>query len=241
MPASWTTPSTAAGVAALERIQHPISVARRVMEATPHVLLVGEGAQQFALAQGFPLQPQKLSAAAAVAYKEWLKTSNYAPVLNGESQRLHPTGPVGDQHSHDTVAMLALDAHGHLAGSCTTSGMRFKMHGRVGDSPLIGSGLYVDNAVGAAAATGQGEDVIRIAGAALIVELMRQGQTPQAACETAVRRIAAIKGPKAKDTQVAFIALDRRGRTGAFALQTGFDSVLSTTATPRLSASKFLL
>jgi N4-(beta-N-acetylglucosaminyl)-L-asparaginase len=146
-------------VAALERIKHPISVARRVMERTPHVMLVGEGAQQFAVAQGFPLEPQKLSPDAESAYREWLKTSQYKPVVNIENsgRQPKPIGPVGGANNHDTIAMLAQDAQGNLSGSCTTSGMGFKMRGRIGDSPLIGSGLFVDNAVGAAAATGQGK------------------------------------------------------------------------------------
>ncbi|MBF9222984.1 N(4)-(beta-N-acetylglucosaminyl)-L-asparaginase [Hymenobacter ruricola] len=229
------------GVAGLERIKHPIGVARRVMERTPHVLLVGEGAQQFAVAQGFPLEPQKLSADAEKAYAQWLKTSQYKPVVNIENSGRKPTGPVGGPQNHDTIAMLALDAQGRICGSCTTSGMAFKMRGRVGDSPLIGSGLFVDPAVGAAAATGQGEDVVRIAGAHLIVELMRQGRTPQAACKEAIERIAAIKGAKAKDIQVAFIALNMKGQTGAYALQTGFNFTVSTTDTPVLRDSEFLL
>ena len=115
------------------------------------------------------------------------------------------------------------------------------MRGRVGDSPLIGSGLFVDPAVGAAAATGQGEDVVRIAGAHTVVELMRQGRTPQAACKEAIERIAAIKGAKAKDIQVAFIAVSARGETGAYALQKGFNYTVSTTDTPRLLDSEYLL
>ncbi|HEX8329729.1 MAG TPA: N(4)-(beta-N-acetylglucosaminyl)-L-asparaginase [Hymenobacter sp.] len=229
------------GVAALERIKHPVSVARRVMERTPHVLLVGEGAQQFAVAQGFPLEPQRLSVDAEKAYKEWLKTSLYKPVVNIENTGNRPTGPVGGPQNHDTIAMLALDAQGRLSGSCTTSGMGFKMRGRVGDSPLIGSGLFVDPAVGAAAATGQGEDVVRMAGAHTVVELMRQGRSPQAACREAVERIAAIKGAKAKDIQVAFIAINTQGQTGSFALQKGFNFTVSTSATPVLRDSEFLL
>ena len=228
------------GVAGLERIKHPISVARRVMERTPHVLLVGEGAQQFAVAQGFALEPAKLSADAEKAYREWLKTSQYQPVINVENSGRRPVGPVGALN-HDTIAMLAMDAQGRLSGSCTTSGMAFKMRGRVGDSPIIGSGLFVDPAVGAAAATGQGEDVIRIAGAHTVVELMRQGRSPQAACKEAIERIAAIKGAKAKDIQVAFIALNNKGEAGSYALQTGFNYAVSTTETPRLLDAEFLL
>lgn len=230
------------GVAALERIKHPVSVARRVMERTPHVLLVGEGAQQFAVAQGFPLEPRQLSADAEKAYREWLKTSQYRPVINIENTGSHPVGPAGGTNNHDTIAMLALDGQGRLSGSCTTSGMGFKMRGRIGDSPLIGAGLFVDNAVGAAAATGQGEDVIRMAGAHTVVELMRQGRSPQAACQEAVARIAAIKGPKAHDIQVAFIAVNAQGQVGAFALQAGFSYALCTAANQRqLIAADYLL
>ncbi|GAB2866348.1 N(4)-(beta-N-acetylglucosaminyl)-L-asparaginase [Hymenobacter ruber] len=229
------------GVAALERIKHPISVARRVMERTPHVLLVGEGAQQFAVAQGFPLEPRKLSTDAEKAYKKWLETSQYKPVVNIENSKSRPNGPVGGPQNHDTIAMLAMDAQGRICGSCTTSGMAFKMRGRVGDSPLIGSGLFVDPAVGAAAATGQGEDVVRIAGAHTVVELMRQGRSPQAACQEAIGRIAAIKGVKAKDIQVAFIALNNQGQTGAYALQKGFNFTVSITDAPVLRDSEFLL
>ena len=228
-------------VAALERIKHPVSVARRIMERTPHVMLVGAGAQQFAVAQGFALEPAQLSADAERAYQEWLKTSQYRPVINIENTRARPTGPVGGPQNHDTIAMLALDAQGRLSGSCTTSGMGFKMRGRVGDSPIIGAGLFVDPAVGAAAATGQGEDLIRMAGAHTVVELMRQGRSPQAACREAVARIAAIKGAQAKDIQVAFIAINAQGQTGSFALQKGFSYSLSTTDTPALHNSEFLL
>ena len=229
------------GVAGLERIKHPVSVARRVMERTPHVLLVGEGAQQFAVAQGFPLEPRQLSPDAKKSYAQWLKTSQYQPIVNVENAKSRPTDPVGGPQNHDTIAMLALDAQGRLSGSCTTSGMAFKMRGRVGDSPLIGAGLFVDPAVGAAAATGQGEDVVRIAGAHLVVELMRQGRPPQAACREAIERLAAIKGTKARDIQVAFIAIDKNGQTGAYALQKGFNFTVSTTETPVLRDSEFLL
>ncbi|RTQ49631.1 glycosylasparaginase [Hymenobacter gummosus] len=231
------------GVAALERIKHPISVARRVMERTPHVLLVGEGAQQFALAQGFKLEPQKLSADAEKDYREWLKTSQYKPVINVEnSGSPRKVGPVGGKQNHDTIGMLAQDAQGNLSGSCTTSGMAYKMRGRVGDSPIIGSGLYVDNAVGAAAATGQGEDVIRIAGASLIVELMRQGMSPKAACRAAVERVARSKGEQARDIQVCFIALNNRGEYGAFALQKGFNyAVCAADGKNELFDSEYLL
>ena len=214
-------------VAFLERIKHPISVARRVMEKTPHVMLVGSGAQQFAVAEGFPLEEQKLSTDAEKAFKEWLKKSEYKPIINIENQNGHgPFAPAqldsGDWN-HDTIGMVAMDANGNLSGSCTTSGMGFKMRGRLGDSPIIGAGLFVDNEVGAVTATGQGEDVIRICGSHSVVEYMRQGLSPENACTKAVERIAKIKGAKAKEIQVAFIALNKKGEIGAFALQKGFN------------------
>ncbi len=195
-------------VACLEHIMHPISVARAVMEKTPHVMLVGEGALQFALAQGFKRQ-NLLTEASEKEWKEWLKTSKYVPIANIEN--------------HDTIGMIALDAAGNLSGACTTSGMAFKMHGRVGDSPIIGAGLYVDNEVGAATATGHGEEVIRIAGCHLVVELMRQGRSPQEACREAVERVYKKQGARSKDIQVGFIAISKDGRHGAYCLQPGFN------------------
>jgi N4-(beta-N-acetylglucosaminyl)-L-asparaginase len=213
-------------VGALERIKHPISVARRVMEKTPHVMLVGEGAQKFAVAEGFPLEAQKLSAEAEKAYKEWLKKSEYKPVINIENKGHGLIAPVrlenGDWN-HDTIGMIALDAKGSLSGSCTTSGMGFKMRGRLGDSPIIGAGLYVDNDIGAATATGLGEEVIKICGTYLVVELMRQGYTPEAACKKAVERIVQRDKEKAKNNQVGFIAINKKGAYGGFCLQKGFN------------------
>lgn len=195
-------------VACLEHIENPISVARAVMEKTPHVMLVGEGALQFALSQGFK-KTKLLTPASELEWKEWLKTSLYHPKANIEN--------------HDTIGMIALDAQGRLSGACTTSGMAFKMHGRVGDSPIIGAGLYVDGEVGAAAATGHGEEVIRIAGCHLVVELMRQGRTPQEACIEAVERVYKRQSHRIKDIQVGFIALNKEGKTGAFCVQPGFN------------------
>ncbi|MBN8718794.1 MAG: N(4)-(beta-N-acetylglucosaminyl)-L-asparaginase [Sediminibacterium magnilacihabitans] len=214
-------------VAFLERIKHPISVARRVMEKTPHVMLVGEGAQQFAVAEGFPLEPDKLSDDAKKSYENWLKKSEYKPVINIENSKKSTAAILtrlenGDWN-HDTIGMVAMDAEGNLSGSCTTSGMAFKMRGRLGDSPIIGAGLYVDNEVGAATATGQGEDVIRICGTHLVVELMRQGLSPENACKKAVERIIRIKGAKAKEIQVGFIAINKRGEYGGYCIQKGFN------------------
>ncbi len=214
-------------VAFLERIKHPVSVARRVMEKTPHVMLVGTGAQQFALEEGFTLEPAKLSDDAEKSYREWLKKSEYKPVINVENAKKQtafvPTKFDNGEWNHDTIGMVAMDASGNLSGSCTTSGMGFKMRGRLGDSPIIGAGLFVDNEVGAATATGQGEDVIRICGSHLVVELMRQGLSPEAACKKAVERIIKIKGNKAsKEIQVGFIAINKKGEYGGYCIQKGF-------------------
>lgn len=195
-------------VAFVQGIVHPISVARAVMEKTPHVMLVGEGAQQFAFANGFRKE-KLLTAKSEQAWKEWMKTAKYKPVINVEN--------------HDTIGIVALDAAGNLSGACTTSGLAYKMHGRVGDSPIIGAGMYVDNEIGAAAATGMGEEVIKIVGCHLVVELMRQGNKPQDACRLAVERIARKNPERAKEIQVGFLALNKSGEYGAYCLQKGFN------------------
>lgn len=195
-------------VAFLEHIMHPISVARQVMEKTPHIMLVGDGALQFALSNGFKKE-NLLTPESEKAWKEWLKTAEYKPVINFEN--------------HDTIGMIALDAKGNLSGACTTSGLSFKLRGRVGDSPIIGAGLYVDNEVGAATSTGVGEEVIRIVGSHLVVELMRQGMHPEEACKAAVERIVKKKAQKSKEIQVGFLALNKKGEYGSYCLQKGFN------------------
>ena len=210
-------------VMCLEHIMHPISVARMVMEKTPHIILAGDGALQFALANGFKKQ-NLLTPASEKAWKEWLKTAKYVPVKNIENQLYDKKkDPMpGGIKNHDTIGMLALDAAGNFGGACTTSGMAYKIHGRVGDSPVIGAGLYVDNEIGAATATGVGEEVIRIVGAHLIVELMRQGYSPEAACKEGVERIIKRNPSRAKEVQVGFLALNKKGEFGAYCLQKGF-------------------
>jgi len=211
-------------VACLEYIVHPISVARKVMEKTPHVMLVGDGALQFALANGFKKE-NLLTKESEQAWKEWLKKAEYKPLVNIEN--------------HDTIGMIALDARQNLSGACTTSGMAYKMHGRVGDSPIIGAGLFVDNEIGAATSTGVGEEVIRICGSHLVVELMRQGNTPQQACELAVKRIVNNQPEKSKEMQVGFLALSKNGELGAYALQKGFTySVYSNEVPNKIFESK---
>lgn len=187
-------------VAGVENIRHVSALARRVMEKTPHVMLVGEGARHFALQQGFPLE--MLSTPASVA--AW------------EKKKPVPKKKPGEPDGHDTVTVLALDQKGVLGGVCSTSGLSHKLPGRVGDSPLIGAGLYVDDAAGAAGATGVGEEIIRISGSYFIVEAMRGGKSPQEACETAVRRVNSTAVRRGEHpARVAFLALDSKGRVGA--------------------------
>jgi N4-(beta-N-acetylglucosaminyl)-L-asparaginase len=203
-------------VCALEDVVHAVSVARRVM---PHTMLVGAGARAFAIDQGFETR-NLLTPRAEAAWREWLKTADYAPRPNSENADWR--GAPGGPGNHDTIGLLAMGADQRMAGACTTSGMAFKMRGRVGDSPIIGAGLYVDDEVGGATATGVGEDVVRVAGAHSVVEAMRHGLDPTAACRTVIERLARLRGAKVAASQVALLALDKSGRAGAFALQPGF-------------------
>jgi len=205
-------------VAALEDVVHAISVARLVMEKTPHTLLVGEGATRFALDNGMQ-RTKLLTPDAEKAWREWLVTSKYAPVANIENRM---PGPPGSKLNHDTIGIMARARDGHMAAACTTSGMAFKMRGRVGDSPQAGCGLFIEKGVGAAASTGVGEEVTRIAGTARVVASMRAGLSPQAACREAVEHIARLRGDAIKGMQVGFLALARDGQVGAFALLPGF-------------------
>ncbi len=245
--------SNCGSVAFLERIKHPVAVARRVMEKTPHVMLVGTGAQQFAVAEGFTLEEQKLSPEAQKNYEKWLKNTEYKPpAINieslpaGEGGKNNP-GPFAPykletgEWNHDTIGMVAMDTHGNLSGSCTTSGAGFKMRGRLGDSPIIGAGLFVDNEVGACTATGQGEDVIRVAGSHSVIELMRQGLSPEAACKKVIERIIRKKGAKAKDIQVAFLAVNKKGEVGTYAIHKGFSYAIKTNSMEKLVAAKFMM
>jgi N4-(beta-N-acetylglucosaminyl)-L-asparaginase len=227
--------SNCGAVMCLENIMHPIKVARLVMEKTPHVQLVGEGALQFALVNGFK-EENLLTPEAEKAWKDWLKTSKYDPMTIPKllEKQNHP----GQQKNHDTIGMIALDASGNLSGACTTSGMAFKMRGRVGDSPIIGAGLYVDNEVGAATSTGVGEEVVRICGSHTVVELMRQGMSPELACKRTVERIVKKRGAKAKDLQVGFIALNTKGEFGGYALQKEFTYAVQSKAGVKVYKAK---
>ncbi|TDY10647.1 isoaspartyl peptidase/L-asparaginase family protein [Meridianimaribacter flavus] len=191
----------------LENIVHAVSVARKVMEDTPHVMLAGKGAEQYAYELGMP-KDNLLTESSKKAWEEWKVKSEYKPIINIEN--------------HDTIGMLAIDENGDISGACTTSGLAYKMTGRVGDSPIIGSGLFVDNEIGACVATGLGEEVVKTVGSFLVVELMRQGKSPQEACEEAINRIVSKPNSNYKDFQVGYIAVNKQGETGSYSIHNGF-------------------
>ena len=193
-------------VLCMQNIKHPIAVAKKVMEDTPHVILAGVGAEEFAVSQGFKRE-NLLTEQSKKDWEIWKKTSKYKPIINIEN--------------HDTIGMLAIDKNGTISGGCTTSGLAYKMAGRVGDSAIVGSGLFVDNEIGAATATGLGEEVLKTVGSYLIVELIRQGKSPQEACELAILRIIE-KTPNFEDFQVGYIAVNKKGETGAYSIHEGF-------------------
>ena len=210
-------------VAFLQDIENPISVARKVMEDTPHVMLAGEGARQFAFEKGFK-KTNLLTPKAKESWENWKKKSKYQPIINSEN--------------HDTIGQLALDENGNLSGACTTSGMAYKIHGRVGDSPIIGAGLFVDNEIGAACATGMGEAVIRVAGSAIVVELMRNGKSPYEACKEAVDRVI-NKHKDLTNLQVGFLALNKNGEVGGYSVFAGFNYAVQTKSQNDLIDAKY--
>ena len=191
----------------LQNVTHAVSVARKVMEDTPHVMLAGKGAEQFAYEKGFQKE-DLLTEASKKAWEKWKETSQYKPIINIEN--------------HDTIGMLAIDKNGDISGACTTSGLAYKMAGRVGDSPIIGAGLFVDNEIGGAVATGLGEEVVKTVGSFLIVELMRQGKSPQEACEEAIKRIVNKPNSNYKNFQVGYIAVNKKGEVGSFSIHEHF-------------------
>ena len=199
-------------VACVEHITHVAALAKSVMENTPHVMLAGKGAEEFAYSQGFKKETL-LTETSKEAWEKWKESSQYKPVINIEN--------------HDTIGMLCIDKDRNIAGACTTSGLAYKMKGRVGDSPIIGSGLFVDNDIGAAAGTGMGEEVMKTVGSFLIVELMRNGMTPQQACEEAVKRIVSKNKHRYKDFQVAYLALNKAGEVGSYSIHKGFSIMKS--------------
>jgi N4-(beta-N-acetylglucosaminyl)-L-asparaginase len=221
-------------VAFLEHILHPISVARMVMEKTPHVMLVGEGALQFAVENGFTKLNNVMSPEVKAAWEKWKTENHYQPYPQP------PKGGKGGKNNHDTIGMVAMDSKGDLSGACTTSGLGWKIRGRVGDSPIIGDGMFVDNEVGAACATGLGEAVMKICGSHLIVELMRNGKSPQEACEEAVKRIAK-KQSDYKTFQVGFLALNKKGEIGAYAIAKGFNYAVAVNGENKLIDSDYLV
>ena len=213
-------------VSFLENIKNPISIARLVMEKTPHIMLSGKGAYDFAIEQGFKSQ-NLLTKKAEEAWQKWKKSSDYKPVINIEN--------------HDTISMLLIDENQDLFGACTTSGAAWKLHGRVGDSPIIGAGLFLDNDVGAAAATGLGEAVIRTAGSAMVVEVMRQGANPLEACKEIVNRISKIhkNRPEWEYLQVGFIALNKNGEHAGYSLKKGFNYALHDSVEQKMIDAKY--
>jgi isoaspartyl peptidase/L-asparaginase-like protein (Ntn-hydrolase superfamily) len=218
----------AGAVAYLQNIKNPISVARLVMEKTKHVMLAGEGAKKFALAYGLK-EENLLTEKSREAWIKWKESMSKDDNWTGNE-------------THDTITMLAIDKYGNISGACTTSGLRWKIHGRVGDSPIVGAGLYVDNEVGAAGATGVGETIMRIVGSFLVVEKMREGMSPQEACEYVVRRlIEKNKNIMKEPYQAAFIALNKKGEIGAYSVIKGFDYVVSKNGKTEGHKSKFEL
>lgn len=216
----------AGSVTFLQQIKHPISVARKVMEQTPHVMLSGQGALEFALSQGFKRE-KLLTDSSKKAWESWSKEKKPFGETNFEN--------------HDTIGILAIDQEGNIAGACTTSGMAYKKHGRVGDSPIIGAGMYVDNEVGGACATGVGEYVMKTLGSFLIVELMRQGSTPQEACEEAIKRIVTRHPRRFKDFQVGYLAINKQGQLGAFGTEKGFEYTLSQSGSSTVNPAEYYL
>lgn len=213
-------------VAFVQGFEHPISIARAVLEKTPHAMIVGKGAEQFALEQGFKYNDY-VNPEAQKAWKEWLKTSEYKPIINIEN--------------HDTIGLLAMDYEGRISGACTTSGLSFKLHGRVGDSPIIGAGLFIDNEIGGATCTGLGETVIRSCTSFLVVELMRQGATAQEACKEAITRLKSNNAFMTEEFQVGVLAVDKSGDIGGFGLRAGFTYALCKEGKNEMYTAKSLI
>lgn len=193
-------------VVAVENIMNVARLAKDVMEKTPHVMLAGKGAEEFAISEGYK-KIDLLTETSKKDWEKWLENEEYKPIINIEN--------------HDTIGMLCLDKNNNMSGACTTSGLAYKMKGRIGDSPIIGSGLFIDNKIGGAVATGLGEEVVKTVGSYLVVELIRQGKSPQEACEIAVKRIVSSNSQENK-FQVAYIAMNKSGEVGSFSIEPGF-------------------
>ena len=193
-------------VVAVKNIMNVARLAKDVMEKTPHVMLAGKGAEEFAISEGYK-KIDLLTETSKKDWEKWLENEEYKPIINIEN--------------HDTIGMLCLDKNNNMSGACTTSGLAYKMKGRIGDSPIIGSGLFIDNKIGGAVATGLGEEVVKTVGSYLVVELIRQGKSPQEACEIAVKRIVSSNSQENK-FQVAYIAMNKSGEVGSFSIEPGF-------------------
>ena len=194
------------------------------MEKTKHVLLVGAGAAEFATEQGFESQVL-LTEKQNKKWQDWKAQQTKTP-----SAKLEPSAPP----NHDTIALVGMDSAGQIAGGCSTSGLAYKLPGRVGDSPILGSGLYVDGEIGAAGATGIGENVMRYCAAFLIVELMRSGMDPTAACRATIERIAKTEKRKPSELHINFLAIDKHGRWGAAGTDTEYQIAVVTRESARL-------
>lgn len=214
----------AGSVTYVQNFMHPIEIARKVMEDTPHVMLSGDGAEMFALSLGMK-KTNLLTEISKKEYLEWKKTSKYQPIINIER--------------HDTIGLLAIDKDGNISGGCSTSGMAYKMEGRIGDSPIIGAGLFVDNEIGACTATGHGEYLLRTLGAFLVVELMRNGKSPQEACEEAIKRVISKHKDSTEEYQIGLIAVNKKGEVGFHAVRKGFVTALKSKDNEILLESKF--
>ncbi|HYW34934.1 MAG TPA: N(4)-(beta-N-acetylglucosaminyl)-L-asparaginase [Balneolaceae bacterium] len=215
----------------LQDIMHPISVARKIKEDTKYIMLAGDGALEFALNHGFKRQ-NLLTPKAKKEWEEWRKKNNY-----------HPQTPPISNKNHDTIGMIALDAHGQLSGACTTSGIAYKLHGRVADSGIIGAGMFVDGEVGGAAATGVGEEVIRTAGSSAVVENMRHGDDPKTACKKVVERIANLNYNKRSKSNIqeGFIAVNKDGEYGGYGMRAGFEFAVHDQSGNRLIKADHML
>jgi len=236
----------------LEHIKNPISVARLILENTEHIVLAGDGAYKYALLNGFRSE-SLLTEKSIGRYKEWRasnsgKSQEYhtedfelRPLTLKEKQKLG----INDDGNHDTIGMVAIDKDGHISASCTTSGTAWKLHGRVGDSPIVGAGLYVDGEIGGAASTGRGEECIRACGSFLVVEMMRMGKSPQEACLIAAKRVIKLNllSHKNRDSnyQVGFIAINVKGEYGAYSVRDGFEYALCKDSRNELTKSKFVM
>jgi N4-(beta-N-acetylglucosaminyl)-L-asparaginase len=232
-------------VICVENIKNPISLARLILENTEHMVLAGDGAYDYALKNGF--KPENLMTENSLKrYNDWKDSDSSKPEeIHTDDFVLSKKKDINADGNHDTIGMVAVDKSGKVSVSCTTSGMAWKLHGRVGDSPIVGAGLYVDGEVGGAASTGRGEECIRACGSFLIVEMMRMGLSPKEACRVAVERVVKLNLLSSKNRdhlfQVGFIALNNKGEYGAFSVRNGFQYAVYTGGKNILYDSEYLI